>query len=147
MIQHGKQDVLVQDVVLEEYVKDGEKKVVAKVRCMPLGDDPEPIISNVYITERSAGMARRAFKLMGFDVETRSLQELLDNPFLLQGNKVLVDIFNDGEFGLKCEIILAQPPGNVGALDGMLRASKKKPAPTRMPDAPGAPAASDDIPF
>ena len=140
-MQMGKQDVLIQDVTLEEYVKDGEKKVVAKVRCLPIGDGEQTVVSNVYITERAAGMARRAFKLMGFDVETRSLQEILDNPFLLQNNKILVDIFQDGEFGLKCEIILAQPPSNIGALDGLMRSAKKKTS------APAAPAPKDDIPF
>mgnify|MGYP001610201559 CR=1 FL=1 len=144
-MRHGQQQVLIECVSLEE-VPTNPPKVVANVKCLTQPEGEE-VTAKIWITEKAAGMARRAFKQCGFDLATRSLQELVDDPGLLKGNSVLCDIFDDGVYGLKCEIVLSMPPAKetLAGLDAMLKAAKKTKAadvgPVYDPDRP------DSIPF
>ena len=64
----------------------------------------------IWISEASAGMARKALKCCGFDAETRDLQELKDEPYTLRGNAVVVKVSEDPQYGIKVEIALDIEP-------------------------------------
>lgn len=71
----------------------------------------EMIAGDIWLTDAAMGMARKSLKAMGYDPDTQDLDALVDNPALLMGHKVTLEIVEeegrDGEWRLKVAFINA----------------------------------------
>ena len=94
--------------------------------------DHSEISAHVYITEKSKGIARAALKKCGFNPDVQDVWDLEENPMLLNGNEVQVDIFTDeyqGKRRLKAEIVLEKVKPDEKAVKkatSLLREAKSK---------------------
>lgn len=101
--------------------------------------------TRIYITEKSAGIARAQFRKCGYDGE--EFQDILDaidmDKEALKGNEVEVDVFmNDFNNKPKVEIVTERPKADKSALQkaAQLLNSAKKQEPEGAPE-------DGDIPF
>ena len=84
----------------------------------------------VYLSDKAAGMARRALRLCGFDIDTESVYTLQTNTRKLAGNKVEINVHEEewkGKVKVKYDIAIVDPAlkeSSVAGLDAMLRAAK-----------------------
>ena len=91
----------------------------------------------IWITDKSMGMARRALKLCGFDIDQHTL-DLLDARPTMLANKVvplMVDEYN-GKQRVSIDLDQRAEKGTMDAVTKKLRAAKKS-----------ADTAPEDIPF
>ena len=63
------------------------------------GDANETMTGYVYF--KNATIARSSIMALGFDVDKKDMDELRNDPRLLTGNKVQVDIVDNGQYGLQ----------------------------------------------
>jgi hypothetical protein len=83
----GEHDVIVESVELVDKDGDGSNLVV-QVRVK--FEDGETGNKDLYATKspKSAAITRKSLKAMGFDVDTRSLDEIVANRTLLSGVRI-----------------------------------------------------------
>lgn len=100
--------------------------------------------TRVYITPRSAGIARQALKKCGLDINKEGALGMLDDdPNLLAGNEVLVDVVQNGNY-LNVVIPTERervPKAKLSEADKLLKTAKKG------DDAGDDGPPPDDIPF
>jgi hypothetical protein len=122
----------------------GDKLAVSLRVDTASGDDCEVTI---FITEKSANIARRQLKIAGFDVDARELSELDEHPGLLAGRAVPLKV---EEYRGKMQVQIAIDGGAGSADDlrsatALLRSAKKSEGPTAYDEPP--PLGDDEIPF
>ncbi len=134
-IKIGKQTVVIQG---NELVELGGTNAV-KLFCETVGNEPESIDVVIWITEKSAGIARASLKICGFNVDEEDFQVLSDNRDRLKGKEISVLVEERGS-RLRAQIILNTTPTKkrITEIQGLLRDVKK-----------GNPAGSkdEDLPF
>lgn len=125
--------------IVSHRTQENNDKVIVIVSCATASG--ESADARIYITEKSYGMARRALKMCGFDIETQSLAELDTRPNLLAGNYVplIVEEYN-GKTQVKIDLDARASAAKLDDLTKRLRAAKKAGA-DASPDDHG------DIPF
>lgn len=113
----------------------GDKTVIA-IACDVGGERCEALI---WLSEKAMGMARRALKLCGFDVDKHSLAILDSNPTMLAGNVVplMVDEWN-GKTTVKVDIDVRAERSALDSLTQKMRSAKKGASEVEAPE---------DIPF
>ena len=124
----------------------GDKLVVA-LQCET--EEGEQCFANVFITPKSAGMARRALKTCGFDIDAQPLSVLDENPTLLSGRKVplLVDEWN-GRMTISIDLDARAEKAVLDKATAAMRAVKKDKESEPEPSGPGEPVEDyGDIPF
>jgi hypothetical protein len=57
--------------------------------------DGERMAGYLYTSDKAIGIARKSMKAIGFDIDTRDLNELCDNPKLLDGNEAEIDVVEE----------------------------------------------------
>ena len=126
--------------IVSHTVRDfGEKEAVSIRVQHPIGATIEALI---WLTPKAMGMARAALKKCGFDSDTHDVQELVDNPTLLEGEEVEI-IVQDYKGQRQASVNLRTAPSKkrLSEITKSLRDAKKS-------DADAAPPPSgDDIPF
>jgi len=89
----GRQQGEIQDHGLQSLGKNNTPCVMVKVQI-----DGDYLDVPIWLTDKSAGIARQQLKMCGFDVDSRKLTELESNPTLLSGNVVPVDVEQKGDY-------------------------------------------------
>ena len=101
----------------------------------------EDVFPVIWITEASAGIARRKLKLCGFNCDDYEdpMGHLAANPTMLRGQKVKV-LVEMGDRGIQVDILANTPPSaeKLKAASGFLKDVKKS-APTPTQDVSGIP--------
>jgi len=94
--------------IISHYIGENDKGnafVAFKIICEHWDG---PLTSKVYITAAAMGIARAKLKAVGFDIDQRQLEELDENPDLLAGTPVQVEVseevYNNKPY-TKCEIV------------------------------------------
>lgn len=121
-IEAGKQTVVIQSNELVELAG----KDAVKLSCETVGNEPESIDVVIWITEKSAGIARAALKICGFNVDEEDFQVLADNSDRLKGKEISVLVEEWGD-RLRAQIVLNTTPTKkrIGEIQGLLRDVKK----------------------
>jgi len=141
-------------------VSNAVKEINGKVTVVLTIQTEHGDVTNVliFLTDKSAGIARRQLKLCGFNVDTQELEEMEDNGRLLEGVAVPLVV---EEYGgkIRAQIDTNTKPEKWAMQSAMagLRAAKKRgfdePGPETEEAPPvgdehaPAPPAGDDIPF
>jgi len=141
--------------IVTNRVKEINSKVAVVLTVqLDSGDATEVLI---FCTDKSFGFARRQLKLCGFDVDAQELEELEDNPRLLDGRAVplMVELYN-GKLRAQIDTNIKPEKFMFQSAQAGLRSAKKhgfdEPGPADDPpphaeaDEPPAPA-SEEIPF
>lgn len=127
MIQFGKQ----KGKVLGVYtgINETSKNVYVNIKfALPSGD---AVYSKVYITEKSAALARIRLKMCGIDLDACELADIEAFPNAFDGNEVDLDIYEEdykGKPQMRVDIVTERPKAEVSALKAataLLRAAKK----------------------
>jgi hypothetical protein len=100
----------------------GDKPGIA-ILCDVGGESAEAVI---FLSDKAMGIARRALKQCGFDVDAQPLSMLDSNPTLLAGKKValLVDEWN-GKTQVKIDVDSRASTKMLDAMTAKIRAVKK----------------------
>lgn len=128
--------------ILENGVRSlGGKPAVALVVADERGDEGEVLI---FVTPKSANMARAQLKVCGFDVDHYPIEVLADDRELLKGHRipVVAEMYN-GRVSIKVNMQGPPPKAVMEDATAMLRAAKKREE--TFEDAP--PPTDDEIPF
>ena len=140
MLQIGVHELLINEISFREASTGNPGVVVGGT----IGDDDAyPVI---WITEASAGIARRKLKLCGFDCDANGpdpMGHLAANPDMLRGNRVKVLVTDDPTYGIKVDILANAPveASKLKAASDMLKSAKKSNTVAEAPpmDTSGAP--------
>ncbi|MFY9341200.1 MAG: hypothetical protein WAT39_01840 [Planctomycetota bacterium] len=111
------------------------KGIILSHRTRTLGDKlavsltcevgTEKVEAIVFVTEKAMGMARRALKLCGFNVDEHDMSEIDDVPDLLAGNEIpLVAEFYNGKLQWKVDIDSRADKATLADVTQKLRAAK-----------------------
>lgn len=107
----------------------GQDYILATFEIQDLAGARDTITSRIYLTDASMGIARNRLKVMGFDVDARSVQELQDNPILLAGHEVELLVTQNGSYMNVEKISAPRKPKEasfISQLDKALRDAKGK---------------------
>jgi hypothetical protein len=114
--------------VLKNYVAvDDKGQIYVNLKFSLADESSPPMWSRIYITEKSAGIARAKLKKCGFDMDAQTLTDIEDNDELLAGNEVAVNVVENGKY-FNLEIPTDRPKVAKSALQRateQLRAAKK----------------------
>ncbi len=111
--------------IVGNYVTDTRSQTpLVELDCRDEAGDP--VYIPIYITPAAANMSKKALKVCGFDMETRSLKELDENPELLKGRQIPVNVFEEeyqGKKSMKAQVILRNslPKESLERLDEIMR--------------------------
>lgn len=87
--------------------------------------EDDQISAKIWLTEKSMGMAKKALKLCGFDIEKQELSALRDDPFVLAGKSIKVEITEDPKYGMQANVLLSDlSDAKIKKLTQSLRKSK-----------------------
>lgn len=126
--------------VKKNYLRMDEKNQLYVNLKLGFPDDSE-LWTRIYITEKSAKIARVSLRKVGFDLGAQKLHEIDDNDELLAGREVMVDVQENGKY-LNASIVIERErvaKKRVDAAQSLLDMAKK--------DDPEDEPAGDDIPF
>lgn len=100
----------------------------------------------VWLTEKAAGVARAQLRVCGFDVDKLDTWELQENPSLLAGNLIPVEI-EEYNNKIQARIPTSDAPGKkaVASMTAALRKAKRDGEPPVS--AQKSAASADDVPF
>jgi predicted DNA-binding antitoxin AbrB/MazE fold protein len=136
-MEYGNQKATIVSTFMDENEK-GTLRVSVKLKLAT----GEQVFSNIYITEKSYGIARARLKKCGWDVDQFDLSELERTPLALQGNEVEVNVWKDeynGKEILKVDVVTDQKrvsKDKLAAVTAGLREVKKT-----------KPVTDEDVPF
>jgi hypothetical protein len=118
-------------------------KVAVALQCETADGDAVEVL--IFVTEKSAGMARRQLKIAGFDTDAHDLSELDANRQLLAGHPVplMIDDYK-GKMQAKIDMDISATPSALMGATGLLRNAKKRA--TDLGEEPPAPS-DEDLPF
>ncbi|HYF56050.1 MAG TPA: hypothetical protein VEA41_17490 [Salinarimonas sp.] len=130
MIEFGKQIGKVAGM----YLNTDDKVFVNVKLALQSGDF---VYKRIYITEASKGIARAQLKACGMDLDKGNIElsDLDDDPNLLNGTEVPIDIYEDSYNGkpqLRVDIVLERPKADKSKLEAataLLRSAKKQDEP------------------
>lgn len=106
----------------------------------------EPWEVMIFVTEKSANMARRQLKICGFDSDARELEELELNPRLLAGRVVPIKFEHyKGKPQARIDMDAPADRAELKRATSLLRNAKSGDGPSMFDDVP--PPSDDDIPF
>lgn len=109
-------------------------------------EDGASLFSRVYVTEKSAGIARASLKLAGFEMKSEDdLFQLDQDNELLAGTEVPVEVTQNGQY-LNCQIDvpkLRAPKSAIAKAAGFLMSAKR----ASDGDATGGEPDDTDLPF
>lgn len=110
--------------IVSHRTQEMNDKVIVIVSCVV--QSGEAADARIYITEKSYGMARRALKMCGFDIDKQNLSELDIKPDLLAGNYVplIVSEYN-GKTTVGIDLDSRASAAKLDDLTKKLRAVKK----------------------
>ena len=121
-------------VVVDHEFQESQNSIpFLQFRFAILPEASQIVFCSVYISEKSAGMARRALSLLDLDVDKRSVSELDENKTLLAGKVADIEETTEafgGKMVTKFNILLGASKlvkEKLSALDNLLRGAKKKP--------------------
>lgn len=105
------------------------------------------IPAKIFLTEKAMGMARRQLKRCGFDPDTTDVELLHTNQSLLAGNRVDIEVKDEGKYGLQASVMTSEPITKTAMKSATkaLRAAKK--ASESEADAEMVGANDSEIPF
>lgn len=129
--------------ILQNDLREIADKTAASLQVRTEDGDVTEVL--IFITEKSAGIARASLKIAGFDVDANDLSLLAEDPNHLAGAiiPILVEEYNGR---LRAQIVLKRQTEKAKAskLSGMLRDVKRR-AVDMGDEAP--PPSDPDIPF
>lgn len=99
-------------------------KIAMAITCKIGNEQGEAMI---FLTEKAAGMARRAFKVCGFDVDIHDVAELDVNQTMLAGRKIplVVDLYN-GKTQIKVDLDGRADRATLSSFTKKMREAKKR---------------------
>lgn len=132
--------------ILSHVIKEMGSKEAIEFTCQVEGGIA--VQSLVWLSEKAAGMARQQLRTCGFDVDKQSIVELDDNPTLLSGRSIMLEVKEyNGKPQYQIPTTTTPPKARMRELDSMLRDAKKD-APKSATAAEDSEAvAEEDIPF
>ena len=139
-------------ITRSEFREVGQKQTPLLELFVEIEGEQLPV--NVWLSEKALRMARRALKLVGFDIDKHPLSDLARNPRLLAGQVIpQIDVEVDS-YGPKGSIFLGSQVDDsaLNAITAKLRGIKKDDEPDVAPRAITPPENAkgidfDDIPF
>ncbi len=126
--------------VLNNYLKMDDKNQLFVNLKLSFPDESN-LWTRIYITEKSAKIARVALKKVGFDLDKNKLSDIDENDTLLSGREVLVDVVENGQY-LNAKIVVERdrvPKNKLTAGQKLIGMAKK--------DDPDDGPPAEDIPF
>lgn len=143
MLEQGKYDA----EITSHTIRMLGDKPAAMLQCrLDCGNDEyEEIAVPVWLTEKAAQIARATLKLCGMDVDRTDMQELIDNPTLLAGNRITV-IVEDYNGKMRGQVMLNAVPkkSEIKRIQAAIRHAAQD---GEIEPSAGALADPDDIPF
>lgn len=117
----------VKGTILKNYLdKDGKGQTFVNLK-FSFQDDEQTLYHRIYITPKSAGIARGKLRKCGFDLDKQKLSEIEQNDVLLCGNEVDVVLVKNGQY-MNIDIPTERPKlkkEEVDSAQAMLDSAKK----------------------
>jgi hypothetical protein len=119
-------------------------KIAVSLQCETADGDAVEVL--VFVTEKSAGMARRQLKIAGFDIDANDLGALDRDRQMLSGNRVplMIDEYK-GKPQAKIDMDGSAPASALMSATGLLRNAKGSAKSGNIEEPP--PVGDDEIPF